>query len=105
MKSGLERLAEMLEREARLKKTKRITVTSWIITEHSNLFRKAGFTLDNQGINYIRDIERYKSNLENIPPEKRGVEPERAIISREELVKRYRRSPFILKNLKEERYY
>jgi len=105
LKSGLERLAEMLEKESRLKKIQTITATSWIVAKHPGLLKKAGFTLNSQDSGYTQAVEKYKSLIGKIAPDKQGIEPRRAVISKDELIKRYRKYPFIFKSPKEDKYY
>ncbi|OGI65129.1 hypothetical protein A3A95_04300 [Candidatus Nomurabacteria bacterium RIFCSPLOWO2_01_FULL_39_18] len=91
-RSGLEKLAEMLEKEDRFKKIKLVTATSWVVTEHPDLITKAlGFTIDNENkfINSsVRKI-RYKYKKKNIPLNKIFIKPGFAFMSREEFLDRF----------------
>lgn len=98
LKSGLNKLAELLERESRLRNVKLISAISWIVTEHPNLFTKAGFSIDNKGWNFIKKSAKYKSRKGNIPTEKLLIAPSYAFISRDDFTRRYKgKDPMIYK--------
>lgn len=80
---GLDKLAELLVSDSRLKDIKTITATSWIVTEHPHLLEKLGFTIDHKREHSLAGAE-----IELYDPEdgKGHADPTFAWISREDFL-------------------
>lgn len=85
---GLHKLAGMLEHDRRLSETKEILLYSWIVTEHPELCRMLGFSLDDgthpltERLNRMYMLEKKYSNLKD-------TKPSLAKMKREEFLQRY----------------
>ena len=90
LKHGFNKLAKMLQDNAKFSKIEKITGTSWIITEHPKLMQGLGFTLKDGTEESEKHKQDYKTQKKrSIYLKKAFVEPSYAEISAQDFIARF----------------
>ena len=86
---ALKTLAFLLGNNSKFVEVETIHAISWIISTHPKIIEHLGFTVsdDVDEANQFRDM--YKKRIKNIDPDKRGIEPGYAHVSRDKFLELY----------------
>lgn len=86
LRTGLQKLAYMLETDPELKDVQKISGTSWIVYQHPKLMKNLGFEVITDPTLFPSYKTEYENRKEYIEPEFKDLKPAYAYISRDKFL-------------------